>query len=195
MLPAGISGSITYCGPVSDFLLIVCGARRKSASRYPPFNSAMKIILGALLLCLMGLALYDPPVESPRCSCVSQMSAPLDSLVAWAVESADAVVKGKAVQARLLTSYGNDPVQYTFVVDTVWKGPEADTFKVRSGTGEGGGDCAKGFSMGWEYLLYASKVGIPNGSESYFAVSSCDRSGWAWGKAGRDLEILERGFR
>lgn len=155
----------------------------------------MKIILGALLLCLMGLSFAEPSAEPPRCSCAPQMTAPLDSLVTWAVNSADAVVQGKAVQARLLRPDGLNPVQYTFLVESVWKGPEADTFAVRSGTGEGGGDCAKGFNMGWKYLLYASEVDNPNGSESYFAVSSCDRSGWAWGTAARDVEILERGFR
>ena len=77
-----------------------------------------------------------------------------------------------------------DPVDVTFQVETVWKGPAAKTLV--ASTARYGASCGYEFEAGNRYLVYA------NGAESGLTVSLCSRTR-PISQATQDLDQLGQG--
>ncbi len=105
------------------------------------------------------------------CSCV--LPGPPEAELARSV----AVFSGRVVKRDApvgLVVSSADPVEVTFEVYSVWKGPAYSTITVT--TARSGASCGYAFEKGEEYLVYA------DGSADSLTVSMCSRTqplGWA----------------
>lgn len=134
-------------------------------------------LLSVVFLLAFGLLMLTP-TSVCACSCAPSGS-PEEEL-----RQATAVFTGQVVQIdqrnRLVTS-SFDPIQVTFQVTEVWKGPEQAVLNVS--TPRGGASCGYPFESGKEYLVYAQ------GSETNLEVWLCSRTTPLTIAAG-DLSIL-----
>jgi hypothetical protein len=115
------------------------------------------------------------------CSCVIP-GPPEDELARSA-----AVFSGRVSnrdEPGFLVASSADPVQVTFEVYAVWKGPLYDTITIT--TARSGASCGYAFEEGEEYLVYA------HGSANSLAVSLCSRTQLLEG-ADEDLVALGEG--
>ena len=96
----------------------------------------------AVIVVLLGLSPAATTERAFACDCT-----PLAPLEAF--EDAAAVFSGRAVAIS-----GDYPVDITFDVYSVWKGPEASEIVVTTSS-LGWGDCGYPFEQGGEYLVYA----------------------------------------
>ena len=129
-------------------------------NRFRKWTTWLVVILavGVNLLTITPTAVY-------ACSCVRPESPDKE------LERATAVFAGKVTaidRGDGLFNSGLTPVEVTFQVSEVWKGPAQATLIVH--TGWGGGDCGYGFQPGNEYLVYA------HGSETELKASICSRT-------------------
>jgi hypothetical protein len=118
----------------------------------------------------LAVFLFLPQVRSFACSCAERPSP------ARALEQSSAVFSGTVIEIapfeNELENIGFLMKRVTFRVIETWKGTNTATKVVL--TGNGGGDCGYVFTLGAEYLVYASSVSTPefNG----FSTSVCTRN-------------------
>ena len=137
-----------------------------------------RFILVLVILASFSLGNLD---RAFACSCVAPWP-PTEALA-----GATAVFVGKVsnldVSTGLLTSTA-DPVEVTFQVSKVWKGPVHSTLLAT--TARSGASCGYGFERGQEYLVYA------RGTETELEVSLCSRT-QPLSAADEDLAVLGQG--
>jgi len=137
-----------------------------------------RFILVLVILASFSLGNLD---RAFACSCVAPWP-PTEALA-----GATAVFVGKVsnldVSTGLLTSSA-DPVEVTFQVSKVWKGPVHSTLLAT--TARSGASCGYGFERGQEYLVYA------RGTETELEVSLCSRT-QPLSAADEDLAVLGQG--
>lgn len=119
---------------------------------------------------------------SPASACTCWILEPLEEF-----DRSTAVFAGQVISIQPPTAVGGivdqlDPAQITFNVSRVWKGPLVDTLVVKARQDEG--VCGYHFSVGSEYLVYAS------GSEQELWTGLCNRPALL-ANDGEDLEALE----
>jgi hypothetical protein len=135
----------------------------------------------AMVLFVVVVCLATGPGRAWACSCV-QPGTPAEELA-----KSTAVFTGRVVDVHTPTSEvisSADPVQVTFQVYSVWKGPVNEQLVVT--TARESASCGYAFSQGLEYLVYAY------GSESELAADICSRSRSLSGADG-DLAALGHG--
>jgi hypothetical protein len=135
------------------------------------------------LMALLGALWPAPACGAGFCDCV--MPRP----VAEEREASAAVFAGTVLGSRDTTiAFDGRPYwmrAVTFRVDRAWKGVDAETATVL--TGSGGGDCGYGFEAGKPYLVYAGRWRGEAGAP--LATSICTRTG-ALSLAGSDVREL-----
>ena len=99
-------------------------------------------------LALLGALWMAPACETGFCSCVGPRGVPSSAA------SADAVFTGRVVRVRNVMNGGRQMRRVTLRVDRAWKGVDARTVVVM--TGSGGGDCGFPFRRRQSYLVYAN---------------------------------------
>lgn len=134
-------------------------------------NKRSTIIRFSMVVFLL-FTMFAIPQPASACSCI--MPGPLDI----EFSQATAVFSGRVVNIKnnytpivafaekIATTLGFDPFYFytdrfwgntvTFEVTNSWKLVNTTTIQVR--TGNGGGDCGYGFSVGSDYLVYAGHI-------------------------------------
>jgi hypothetical protein len=144
-------------------------------------SSITKMCLVLWLIALTVLLALIPQ-QVYACSCVPA-GPPADELA-----RSSAVFSGKVSSKHVplfVLQPSIDPVQVTFNVSRVWKGPAFQTLVVH--TGVDGGSCGYGFQDDQEYLVYAF------GEEGHLRVSLCSLTK-PLANAAEDLSALGEGM-
>lgn len=133
------------------------------------------------MLVAVSVALTALPQQAFACTCAPPES-PTDEL-----ERSTAVFAGKVTALEAPTgkiTSSADPVEVTFRVYTVWKGPSSDTLTIT--TARSSISCGYEFEIGHEYLVYARD------KKDDLKVSLCSRTK-SLARAGGDLAALRKG--
>lgn len=141
---------------------------------------AIRVLVPVVLLLLLG----TPPCVY-GCSCVAAAPPRI------AFEQASAVFIGTVIAAPsqaapdAIVSSG-DPVQYTFRVSRIWKGPEYTTLVVT--TARGSSSCGLGFQEGQAYLVYA------DGPPEQLMSSLCSRTSRVTSETANETALFGEGI-
>ena len=142
------------------------------------FSVAKTCSIGIAVALAMLLTII--PQKAHACSCVPPGS-PAEEQV-----RSTAIFAGKVIKTERLPADANSiaPMDITFDVTKVWKGPISQTLVVRSVI------CSYEFETGAEYLVYA--ISYPYQGEEYLGVSLCRRTR-PLVSAAEDLTVLGEG--